>query len=159
MAANSNGSVPAPYDSAWNRIGSTDMTTVRDQQSSDIFAYTQIPQKFEHPQKCRNVLGLVGGSEVSNVSGNIVDLESELLGITRSQSKCISRQYKPVCPLGGEGCPDFPPTITYTNKSTGEKVAINTKPLNLPACQMQTMPGVGYPQNLNVNTCYYQSRF
>jgi hypothetical protein len=157
--AGANGSIPAPFDSAWNRIGSTDMTTVRDQQSSDIFSYTQIPQKFEHPQKCRNALGLVGGSEVSNISGNIVDLESELLGITRSQSKCTSRQYKPACPLGGEGCPDYPPTLEYTNKSTGEKVAIETKPLNLPTCQMQTMPGVGYPKDLTVNSCYYQARF
>ncbi len=152
-------SVPAPYDSAWNRIGSTDMTTVRDQQSQDIFSYTQIPAKFEHPQKCRNALGLVGGSEVSNISGNIVDLESELLGITRSQSKCIARQYQPACPLGGDGCPDFPPALSYTNKSTGEQVSINTQPLNLPTCQMQTMPGVGYPKDLTVNTCYYQGRF
>lgn len=152
-------SVPAPYDSAWNRIGSTDMTTVRDQQSQDIFSYTQIPQKFEHPQKCRNALGLVGGSEVSNISGNMVDLESELLGITRSQSKCIARQYKPACPLGGEGCPDSPGDLQYTNKSTGEKVTIHTKPLNLPTCQMQTMPGVGYPQDLTVNTCYSNARF
>ncbi len=152
------GSVPAPYDSAWNRIGSTDMTTVRDQQSQDIFAYTQISQKFEHPQKCRNALGLVGGSEVSNISGNMVDMESELLGITRSQSKCISRQYKPTCPLGGEGCPDYPASLSYTNKSTGEKVSIDTKPRNLPTCQMQTMPGVGFPQALTVNSCYYKGR-
>jgi hypothetical protein len=159
MDGASGSSVPAPFDTAWNRIGSTDMTTVRDQQSTDIFAYTQIPQKFEHPQKCRNALGLVGGSEVSNISGNMVDLESELLGITRSQSKCISRQYKPACPLGGAGCPDYPPTLEYTNKSTGDKVAIDTKPLNLPTCQMQTLPGVGYPKDLTVNSCYYQSRF
>jgi hypothetical protein len=176
-----NGSVPAPYDSAWNRIGSTDMTTVRDQQSTEIFAYTQIPQKFEHPQKCRNALGLVGGSEVSNISGNMVDLESELLGITRSQSKCTARQYKPACPLGsgasvgsdqpfgnsqmggfplgGEGCPDYPAGLSYTNKSTGQQVNIDTKPLNLPTCQMQTMPGVGYPKDLTVNSCHYQGRF
>lgn len=160
MDSNRNGNEPAPYDSAWNRIGSTDMTTVRDQQSTDIFAYTQIPQKFEHPQKCRNALGLVGGSEVSNISGNMVDLESELLGITRSQSKCITKQYKPACPLGSGGeCPDFPPTMTYTNKSTGEKVAIETKPLNLPTCQMQTLPGVGYPKDFSVNTSYAQARF
>ncbi len=152
-------SLPAPYDSAWNRIGSTDMTTVRDQQSQDMFSYTQIPQKFEHPQKCRNALGLVGGSEVSNISGNIVDLESELLGITRSQSKCIARQYKPACPLGGEGCPDWPGTLSYTNKSTGASVNIKTDPLHLPSCQMQTLPGVGYPEALKVDSCYYQGRF
>ncbi len=152
-------SVLTPYDSAWNRIGSTDMTTVRDQQSKDMFSYTQIPQKFEHPQKCRNALGLVGGSEVSNISGNVVDLESELLGITRSQSKCIARQYKPVCPLGGEGCPDWPGTLSFTDKSTGKPVEIKTDPLHLPSCQMQTLPGVGYPEALKVDSCYYKGRF
>jgi hypothetical protein len=62
-------------------------------------------------------------------------------------------------PLGGEGCPDYPAGLSYTNKSTGEQVNIDTKPLNLPTCQMQTMPGVGYPKDLTVNTCYYQGRF
>lgn len=149
-------STPAAWESAWNRIGSTDMTTVRDQQSRDIFSYTQIPAKFEHPQKCRNALGLVGGSEVSNISGNVVDLESELLGITRAQSKCIARQYLPACPLGGSGCPDFPGPLKFVEKSTGEQRTIDTAPLNLPTCQMTTLPGVGYPNSLTVNTCYPQ---
>lgn len=147
-------SKPAAWDSAWNRIGSTDMTTVRDQQSRDMFSYTQIPAKFENPHKCRNALGLVGGSEVSNISGNVVDLESELLGITRAQSKCISRQYKPTCALGGMGCPDVQPALTFTNKSTGAKEVIDTTPLHLPTCQMTTLPGVGYPSALKTETCY-----
>lgn len=149
-------STPASWESSWNRIGSTDMTTVRDQQSSDIFSYTQIQSKFEHPHKCRNALGLVGGSEVSNISGNVVDLESELLGITRAQSKCISRQYLPACPLGGSGCPDIPEPMKFVNKSTGEERTIDTTPLNLPTCQMTTLPGVAYPKPLNVKSCYPQ---
>ena len=152
-------STPAPFDTAWNRIGSTDMALVRDQQSRDIFSYTQIPTKFEHPAKCRNALGLVGGSEVSNIDGSQVDLESELLGITRAQSKCIARQYQPACPLGSEaGCPDFPPTMTFADKATGQVQQISTQPLNLPTCQLNTLPGVGYPKDLTVKTCY-PSRF
>jgi hypothetical protein len=151
-------STPAAWDSAWNRIGSTDMTTVKDQQSRDVFAYTQIPTKFEHPQKCRNALGLVGGAEVSNISGNVVDLESELLGITRAQSKCAARQYIPACALGGQGCPDVQPPMKFINKSTGQQEVINTKPLHLPTCQMTTLPGVGYPNSLTVKSCY-PSRF
>ena len=34
--------------------------------------------KYEHEQKCRNELGLVGGSNVSRIKGNLVDLESDL---------------------------------------------------------------------------------
>ena len=59
-----------------------------------------IPQKFYHPNAARNALGLVGGNDVSVVSGNIVDLESDLRGITRTLSKAPSRQYQPSCPLG-----------------------------------------------------------
>lgn len=144
----------APWDSAWNRIGSTDMATVRDQQNTGMFAYTQIPSKFEHPEKCRNALGLVGGSEVSNISGNLVDLESDLLGITRAQSKCIARQYAPACALGADGCPDVPASFSFKDKATGEVRMVNTKPRNLPTCQMNTLPGVSAPQPLKTQTCY-----
>lgn len=147
-------STQAPWNSAWNRIGSTDQALVKEQQSEGMFAYTQIPQKFEHPSKCRNALGLVGGSEVSNISGNIVDLESDLLGITRVQSKCIARQFTPACPLGGPGCPDVPPAMTFRDKSTGTTRTIQTSPLHLPTCQMNTLPGVGTPAPLQVQTCY-----
>jgi hypothetical protein len=145
----------AAWDSSWNRIGSTDMTLVKEQQSEGMFGYTQMPVKFEHPHKCRNALGLVGGSEVSNISGNIVDLESELFGITRSQTKCSARQYQPACALGSAaGCPDVPPPMKFFNKSTGEQRTIDTTPLNLPTCQMTSLPGVGYPSALTVKTCY-----
>ncbi len=147
-------SAQAPWDSNWNRIGSTDFPLVKDQQSENMFAYTQIPVKFEHPNKCRNALGLVGGSEVSNISGNLVDLESDLLGITRVQSKCISRQYIPACPLGGPGCPDVPPSFSIRDKSTGEVRTVNTAPRNLPTCQFATYPGVGMPKAVKTDTCY-----
>ena len=144
----------APWNSAWNRIGSTDMATVRDAQSVGMFAYTQMPAKFENPNKCRNALGLIGGTEVSNISGNLVDLESDLLGITRVQSKCIARQYQPACPLGGSGCPDTPPSFSFVDKATGKVSVVDTTPRNLPTCQYTTFPGVGAPQALNTQTCY-----
>ena len=147
-------SAAAPWDSAWNRIGSTDMALVREKQSKGMFAYTQMPSKFENPGKCRNALGLVGGSEVSNINGNMVDLESDLMGITRVQSKCIARQYKPACPLGGPGCPDYPPSFSFRDKATGTVSTVDTTPRNLPTCQYTTYPGVGTPAKLTTNTCY-----
>ena len=147
-------STAAPWNSAWNRIGSTDGATVRDQQSAGMFAYTQMPVKFEHPQKCRNALGLVGGSEVSNISGNLVDLESDLLGITRVQSKCIARQYAPACALGGAGCPDTVPAFSFKDKSTGDVRTVDTAARDLPTCQMMTYPGVGSPEALKTGKCY-----
>lgn len=147
-------SAAAPYNSAFNRIGFTDMSLTKEQQSAGMFSYTQMPVKFENPNKCRNALGLVGGSEVSNISGSIVDLESDLMGITRVQSKCIARKYLPACPLGGPGCPDTPPSFSFLDKATGAVSFVNTTPRNLPTCQFNTLPGVGTPQTLKSSTCY-----
>lgn len=144
----------APWNSSWNRIGSTEMPLIREEQSAGMFAYTQLPQKFENPNKCRNELGLVGGTEVSNISGNLVDLESDLLGITRVQSKCVARQYQPACPLGGEGCPDMPPSFSFTEKATGKVRKVSTKTYDLPSCQNVTLPGVGSPAVMKSGTCY-----
>jgi hypothetical protein len=148
------GGTTQPWNSSWNRIGSTDMVTVRDEQSRGMFSYTQMPVKFEHPKKCRNALGLVGGTEVSNISGNLIDLESDLLGITRVQSKCIARQYIPACPLGGEECPANPPPFSFTDKSSGKVSQVDTTTRNLPTCQYTSFPGVGSPATLNAGTCY-----
>ena len=131
--------------------------------------YTLIPQKFYHPNASRNALGLVGGNEVSLVSGNIVDLESDLLGITRSASKAPQRQYQPACPLGGPGqrdgtgvsalggvatngpssiagsCPAWPQQLVFTERSTGRVATINTAPRHLPTTQYVSYPGVPAP--------------
>lgn len=143
----------APWNSSWNRIGSTDGAVIRDKQSASMFSYTQMPVKFEHPKQCRNALGLVGGSEVSNITGNIVDLESDLLGITRTQSKCIGQQYTPVCALGGPDCPDTPPSFSIRDRATGQQRVVNTSPRHLPTCQLTTLPGVGLPNPLIAKTC------
>jgi hypothetical protein len=138
----------------WNRIKSVDGAYIRDQQSQDMFSYTQISEKFEHPTKCRNALGLVGGAEVSNIEGNLVDLESELLNITRNQAKCIKQQYNPACPLGGSNCPDYPVGgIKIVDKTTGEEHTINTAPRDLPTCQMFSYPGTPMPGSLTQTTC------
>ena len=51
--------------------------------------------KFENSNKCRVEFGILGGSTVSHTKSNIVDIENELLGITRTNSKCPTNNYKP----------------------------------------------------------------
>jgi hypothetical protein len=51
--------------------------------------------KFENNNKCRVEFGILGGSTVSHTKSNIVDIENELLGITRTNSKCPTNKYKP----------------------------------------------------------------
>ena len=58
-------------------------------------SYTLDPLKYQHCSPCRSELGLVGGNNVSKVTGNLVDLESNLFGIDREQSKCAAMKYLP----------------------------------------------------------------
>lgn len=50
--------------------------------NADALGYMLDMNKFEHQQKCRHELGLVGGTAVSHSKGNLVDLESDLRGQT-----------------------------------------------------------------------------
>ena len=57
--------------------------------------YSLYEGKFYHSNKCRMELGQVGGNGVSLFAGNLVDLESKLKGIQRTNSKC----QKPLMPI------------------------------------------------------------
>ena len=91
--------------------------------------------KYEHCDKCRIELGLVGGTAVSHVSGNLVDLENNLFGIDRPNTKCPSYKFlppsRPGAPLQGK---------EYIKPVNHPK--IDTTPLHLRACQMQDFPEV-----------------
>jgi hypothetical protein len=134
--------------------------------------YTVIPQKYYNPNAARNALGLVGGNEVSIASGNLVDLESDLYGITRTTSKAPSKQYQPSCPLGGaaakpatlapvngvgplsglgSSCPSWPGKIVYAERATGNLVTVDTTPRHLPTMQYVSYPGVPAPEPLKID--------
>lgn len=125
-------------------------------------SYTMIPQKYYHPNVSRNALGLVGGNDVSLISGNLVDLESDLWGVTRTLSRCSSKKYQPTCalgggkaamsgpagpsPLSGTGCPSWPGAIVFQERATGAVVTVNTSPRHLPTTQYVSYPGVPAPE-------------
>jgi hypothetical protein len=129
--------------------------------------YTLIGQKYYHPNVARNALGLVGGNEVSLISGNLVDLESDLRGVTRDLSRCPARKFAPSCALGGgkaaegaagpfpisgTGCPSWPNQLVFQERSTGRPVTVNTTPRHLPTTQFASYPGVPAPEPLVVQT-------
>lgn len=143
------GDKASPYDSAFNRIGPTsEGSMIRDNSNKLMFSYTQIPEKFYHPNPSRNALGLVGGNEVSNISGSVVDIESDLFGISRSLTKCAAREYTPVCPLGGAECPAYPSNRSFVERGTGASVTIDTSPKHLPTTQFTSYPGISNPATL-----------
>jgi len=59
--------------------------------------YTLYQGKYDNSSKCRIEFGQVGGYGVSLYDGNMVDLESNLLGIDRQSSLCNSSKYHPQC--------------------------------------------------------------
>lgn len=65
-------------------------------QSVDPLAYQLEPAKYIHGKRCRPVLGVVGGNNISTLTGEaLVDTESELFNITRPASDCPDRKYMP----------------------------------------------------------------
>ena len=138
--------------------------------------YTMIPQKFYHPNAGRNAIGLVGGNDVSIITGNMVDLESDLRNITRDLTRLPSRQYQPACPLGSGsgrdsgssspadmpglapissngGCPAWPDRLVFRERASGKVVSVSTTPRHLPTVQMTSYPGVPAPEPF-IQTAY-----
>lgn len=126
---------------------------LQDIHSERAVGYIHIPEKFYHPTPTRNALGLVGGNEVSTVD-TIVDLESDLRGITRATTKCSNRQWRPECPLGGEkACPDWPSGVNYNAKDQdNERRFIATRPLHLSESQLVSYQGVQFPKSFTMRT-------
>jgi hypothetical protein len=104
-----------------------------------ILTYLLSPFRFEHQDKCRHQLGIVGGTAVSHVQGNMVDLESELRGQTRYLTKCTKHAPQPLV----EG------DLIVNDKT----MPIDTSKKHLPSCQMITYRSVPLPPSVNYSKC------
>ena len=82
------------------------------------------PVRYYHPEKCFNQLGIVGGTAVSHINGNLVDLENDLRGQTRPNTHCPNYKYLPGQTQGRE----YIKPVVHPNIDTSLK--------HLPACQM-----------------------
>jgi hypothetical protein len=70
------------------------------QESVAPIHYIMDPIRYENCNKCRMELGIVGGTAVSHVAGNLVDLENDLRGANRPSTRCPSYKFQP--PKEGE---------------------------------------------------------
>jgi hypothetical protein len=113
--------------------------------------YSMYPGKYEHSSKCRIQLGQVGGNGVSIYDGNMVDLESDLMGIDRRASMCSTSKYQPAC----KSC-------SCGGVSTGlpcDCLKCRSKNLvNQPSCQMVEYGPVIEAPEFVPQTCQYDSR-
>jgi len=108
------------------------------QNNVSTLGYILSPINWEHRDKCRHQLGLVGGTAVSHIKGNLVDLESELKGQTRYISKCGGNLYVPT----EDG-------IIKNDKTQ----PIDTSVLHLPACQSIMYRSIPLPPKMNYDRC------
>ncbi len=105
--------------------------------------YDMMWQTQTHVAPTRHMLGVVGGNEVSVVKGNLVDLESDLRGITRVNTFCPWRGYQP--PAAGE--------TTISRQTIKGSVSIDTSKVHLKPGQMWAYPAVHAPEPIVKETC------
>ena len=101
--------------------------------------YVIDPIKYEHCGKCRVELGTVGGTAVSHVNGDLVDLENELFNITRPATRCPQYLHHPLKP----GEPIHSDIQVHPGRRPNRPV--DTRMLHLRPCQMVTYPEVPHP--------------
>tara|TARA_B100000575_G_scaffold272996_1_gene255556 strand:- start:414 stop:842 length:429 start_codon:yes stop_codon:yes gene_type:complete len=104
-------------------------------ESVGTLAWVLDPSRFENCNKCRIEFGTVGGTNVSHVKGNLVDLETELRGTTKLASKCPTLKYQNPCPTG-DMTTCQPSEIVIRGNPSNQGRVIDTAPQHLKSCQM-----------------------
>ena len=117
-----------------------------------LSSYTLNPIKYENCNQCRMELGIVGGTAVSQIKGNIVDLENDLRGQTRPASLCPSKKYHPACPNKiGDACQ--PAQLQVQGNGCSAGMTIDTRLQHLRPCQMIRYKPVPLPPPMKIQTC------
>ena len=128
-------------------------------ESVGTLAYMLDPSRYENCNKCRMELGIIGGTNVSHIKGNLVDLETDLRGTTRMSSKCPSRKYQNPCP-NGDMVNCSPNKIVLQGNGGNQMRTLDTNMVHLPSCQMirykptplePSMEPVLCPSEININ--------
>ena len=121
-------------------------------ESTNPLNYMLNPIRYENCNKCRMELGVVGGTAVSHIQGNLVDLETDLMGITRKASLCPSQKFSSNCATSNNtDCNQN--SITIKGDTCGKDRTIDTSPLHLPSCNMIRYKPTPLAPKLNVQHC------
>ena len=124
---------------SFNRLDNDAVTYARVlQQNANILSHVLDTTSVENCHQCRHELGFVGGSGVSHIKGNLVDLSSDLRGQTRYLNRCAEQQYMP---QGDQ---------FIRNDKTKP---IDTTRLDLPSCQVISYRAVPLPPPLDLTRC------
>jgi hypothetical protein len=107
-------------------------------------AYDEFAYAYTHKHAARHILGVVGGNEVSLIKGNRVDLESDLLGITRPNSWCTDRKHLP---------PKANDTQIKRKNPKEDTFSVNVTKQHLPVFQMWAYPVTLSPLPVENQVC------
>ena len=108
--------------------------------------------QYENDNKCRVEFGVVGGNNVSQVKGNLVDLESDLLGVTRKNSLCPSKKFMSRCAIGDpNNCQ--PDNIVIDGPGCDPRKTVETSLVHLKPCNMFKYKPVPLPPALQLPAC------
>ena len=115
--------------------------------------YVLDPVKFYHSSPARIEKGIVAGNDVSIArSGNLVDVESDLLGIDRKLSRCETLKYQNPCPNGTMNSCHPRQLIIRGNPSNSARV-IDIAPVHLPSAQMFRYTPIPLPPTIYAPRC------
>ena len=110
--------------------------------------YDDLTSQYVNPRPQRHILGIVGGNEASLIKGNMVDLESDLRGITIPITFAPWRQYQP---------PQQKKEIIRDNVKTS--LTIDIQKAHLPAYQMIGYPAVVAPYPIINQVCVKPEKY
>ena len=121
-------------------------------ESAGTLEYMLDSSMHENVNKCRVDLGIVGGSNVSEIKGNLVDLESDLFGVTRKATLCPSKQFKSKCSVTDiNNCQ--PNDIVIDGPGCNVPRVIDTSMVHLPSCNMFRYKPVPLPPPMELPSC------
>jgi hypothetical protein len=110
--------------------------------------YDQFVSEYEHIKPKRHILGLVGGNDVYDIKGSRVDLESDLMGITRPNTWGTTREHLPS---------SNPNNIERKNpKNT---LSVNATPVAREEYQMWSYPATFAPLTFKKESCMAKNKF
>ena len=110
------------------------------QESVGPLAYQLDIDKYENRKKCRVDLGLLGGNNVSHIKGNMVDLENDLMGLTRplvQAGQCPSALYKPAKSH----------MLKFKSRGSNKDMLLDTRLVNQKTCQFVDYSNIRYKHN------------
>lgn len=114
-------------------------------QSVAPISYIINPIRYENVNKCRPELGIVGGTAVSHVTGNLVDLENDLFNINRPNTKCDAYEW--------QGLPSSGYLQGVDPYKTTKFPQVDTRARHLRACQFADYPSVPLPPTPSAFSC------